>query len=122
MLSPSKASEIAKESGILRPHVYEVLKELHKRGFVDISKGKPLYFKAVDPKKAISVLKDRYVEVASEVIAKLRNYRKLREEEWLPVLCTQGEWNVRRYLEELVSRAQKELLVAVMASKPALKF
>lgn len=85
LLGPSKASEVARESGVPRPKVYEVLKELHRKGFVDFSEGgKPAFFRAVEPEKVIGgALRDEYIKSAEEAIISLKSGGK-REEEWYP--------------------------------------
>lgn len=111
LLGPSKASEVARESGVPRPKVYEVLKELHKKGFVDFSEGKPAFFRAVEPEKIIGALRDEYIKSTEEVIISLKSSRK-REEEWYPVWYLQGEWNIRGKAEELIEGAQREVMAA----------
>ncbi|AAL80785.1 hypothetical protein PF0661 [Pyrococcus furiosus DSM 3638] len=111
LLGPSKASEVARESGVPRPKVYEVLKELHRKGFVDFSEGKPAFFRAVEPEKVIGVLRDEYIKSAEEAIISLKSGGK-QEEEWYPVWYLQGEWNIRRKAEELIDGAQREIMAA----------
>ncbi|WP_367884737.1 TrmB family transcriptional regulator [Thermococcus sp. JCM 11816] len=86
LLGPSKASEVARESGVPRPKVYEVLKELHRKGFVDFSEGgKPAFFRAVEPEKVIGgALRDEYIKSAEEAIISLKSGGGKREEEWYP--------------------------------------
>jgi len=111
LLGPSKASEVARESGVPRPKVYEVLKELHRKGFVDFSEGKPAFFRAVEPEKVIGALRDEYIKSAEEAIISLKSGRR-REEEWYPVWYLQGEWNIRGKAEELIEGAQREVIAA----------
>ncbi|CUX76787.1 TrmB family transcriptional regulator [Thermococcus chitonophagus] len=122
IIGPAKASDIAKESGVPRPRVYDVLKELHRKGFVEISEGSPTYFRAVDPEKVIATLRDEYIRSAEEVIIMLKSYQRERQEEWLPVWYLQGEWSVKNRVEELASRAEREFVAAFMDLKLALKF
>jgi len=122
VLGPSKASEIAKESEVPRPRVYDVLKELHKKGFVDISEGNPTYFRAVEPEKVIASLRDKYLKSSEEVIIKLKSYQKEQREEWMPVWSLQGEWNIKSKVEDLADRAEKEFITAFVDGKLALKF
>ncbi|KPU62805.1 hypothetical protein EP1X_07060 [Thermococcus sp. EP1] len=122
ILGPSKASEIAKESEVPRPRVYDVLKELHKKGFVDISEGNPTYFKAVEPEKVIASLRDEYIKSAEDVIIKLKSYQKEHREEWSPIWYLQGEWNIKTKVEDLVERSEKEFVTAFVDIKVALKF
>jgi len=121
ILGPSKASEIAKESGVPRPRVYEVLKELHRKGFVDVSEGTPTYFRAVDPNEVIAALRDKYLRTAEEVMVRLRSYQR-EQGEWLPIWYLRGEWSIRSKVEGMVERAERELLAAVTEPELILKF
>ncbi|GAB6101253.1 hypothetical protein JCM16138_04760 [Thermococcus atlanticus] len=122
VLGPSKASEIAKESGVPRPRVYDVLKELHRKGFVDISEGNPAYFRAVEPEKVIASLRDKYLKSSEDVIIKLKSYQREQRGEWLPVWSLQGEWNIKSRVEDLAERAEREFMAAFIDGKLALKF
>jgi sugar-specific transcriptional regulator TrmB len=122
ILGPSKAGEIAKESGVPRPRVYDVLKELHKKGFVDVSEGNPHYFKAIDLEKAVASLRDEYLKSAEEVIRKLKSYQEERKEEWSPIWYLQGEWNIKSNVENLAESAEKEFMSALVDGKLGLKF
>jgi sugar-specific transcriptional regulator TrmB len=111
VLGPSKASEIAGESGVPRPRVYEVLKGLHEKGFVDITEGNPTYFKAVDPEKVIGMLRDKYIKAAGEAIINIKTRQKIsKEKKWLPIIYLEGEWNIKNSLNDLVERSEKELI------------
>ncbi|WP_148883359.1 TrmB family transcriptional regulator [Thermococcus aciditolerans] len=122
ILGPSKASEIAKESEVPRPKVYDVLKELHKKGFVDISEGSPTYFKATDPEKVVASLRDMYIKSAEDVIIKLKSYQKEQRQEWFPIWYLQGEWNIKRNVEDLAERAEEEFISALVDWKLGFKF
>jgi sugar-specific transcriptional regulator TrmB len=47
------ASEVSKKASIPRARVYDVLMSLEKKGFVMISMGRPVSFKAVEPETAL---------------------------------------------------------------------
>ena len=121
LLGPSKASEVARESGVPRPKVYDVLKGRHIKGFIDISEGKPTFFRAVEPEKVIAALRDEYIKSAEEVIISLKSGKK-REEEWSPVWYLQGEWNIKGKGEELIMGAEKEIIAAFTEGRFSRKF
>ncbi|NJE61573.1 helix-turn-helix domain-containing protein [Thermococcus sp. 21S7] len=119
---PARASEIARESGVPRPRVYDVLKRLHERGFVEVSEGSPAYFRAVEPENVIASLRDEYIRSAEEAIIMLKSYQRERREEWLPVWYLQGEWSVRSRAEELAGDAGEEFVTAFLEPTFVLKF
>ncbi len=122
IIGPAKASEIARESGVPRPRVYDVLKKLHERGFVDVSEGNPTYFRAIEPEKVIASLRDEYIRSAEEAIIMLKNYERERRENWLPVWYLQGEWSVVNRAEELAEKTEEEFVATFMEPTIVLKF
>ena len=50
-LISAKAVDISEESGIPRSKIYDVLKELNRKGFVEIERTKPLKYTVVAPKE-----------------------------------------------------------------------
>lgn len=52
-LNELTASEISRKSDIPRARVYDVLMSLERKGFVMISVGRPVSFKAISPEKAL---------------------------------------------------------------------
>ncbi|ASI98142.1 TrmB family transcriptional regulator [Thermococcus celer] len=103
-------------------HPLPITKELHKKGFIDISEGTPAYFRAVEPEKVIASLRDKYLRSAEEVIIKLKSYQKGQRENWSPVWYLQGEWNIRGKVRDLVENSEKEFITAFVDAKMALKF
>ena len=51
-LTSGTAVEISKESGIPRSKIYDILKKLEPRNFIEISDGKPLTFTVIPPEKS----------------------------------------------------------------------
>ncbi|NLU05024.1 MAG: TrmB family transcriptional regulator, partial [Methanothermobacter sp.] len=48
-LVSARAVEVAEVSGIPRSRVYEVLRQLSDRGFVEVERGKPMRYHVVPP-------------------------------------------------------------------------
>lgn len=63
-LTSGTAVEISKESGIPRSKIYDILKKLERKNFIEISDGKPLTFTVIPPKKS-------FKEHKEEIIAEL---------------------------------------------------
>ncbi|BAA78934.2 putative transcriptional regulator, TrmB family [Aeropyrum pernix K1] len=72
LYGPSKAGEISLRSGVPRPRVYDVLRDLIAKGFVERTQGSPTYYRAVDPEHVIGEMRDRYVRSAEEAIIELK--------------------------------------------------
>ncbi len=70
-LISANAFEISETSGVPRSRTYDVLKSLHKKGFIDITRGKPLKYNVIPPqdvfKKSRQDIKERLDEGESEL-------------------------------------------------------
>ena len=59
-LITGKAEEIAKSSEIPRSKIYNTLKALDKKGFIEITHTRPLEYKVVPPSEIIKIKYLRY--------------------------------------------------------------
>jgi len=75
-LGQSTTGPIIKKSGIPNSKIYEVLESLQNKGLVSwIIKGKIKYFKAADPKKILTILKEKERKL-QEVIPLLKEKQR----------------------------------------------
>jgi len=63
-LKEATAREVHELTGVPRAKVYDILKTLSKKGFVEVRQGSPVYFQAVDPKHVIGRIKDEFFTCA----------------------------------------------------------
>ena len=67
-LGPLSAYEIAQKTGIYRPHVYDKIETLAKKGLVSyVQKGKKKIFSASPPSKIMDYLKEEEGEVKKDI-------------------------------------------------------
>ncbi|GBF09914.1 hypothetical protein apy_16390 [Aeropyrum pernix] len=122
LYGPSKAGEISLRSGVPRPRVYDVLRDLIAKGFVERTQGSPTYYRAVDPEHVIGELRDRYVRSAEDAIIELKTSKRRYEEKQLPILYLEGEWSIRNNLKLLVERTESDLIIGLADGRFGLRF
>ena len=67
-LGPLSAYEIAQKTGIYRPHVYDKIETLAKKGLVSyVQKGKKKIFSAAPPSKIMDYLKEQEKDVQEDI-------------------------------------------------------
>jgi len=111
-LISATATEISLESNVPRSKIYEVLKSLAKKGFVEIEKGKPLKFNVVPPheifEKSRREIKERLDGAETELNFIYENQiPKVPAPIWL---VNGPEKNVNKELE-IISRAKNSLFI-----------
>ncbi len=87
------ASEIHKVSGVPRTKVYEVLRNLEERGFVEMIKSSPASFRAIDPEMVFEDYKQSLESSIQTVISAARS--KTDQTSQHPVWCVRGVTGVR---------------------------
>jgi len=101
-LGEATADELSKTSGVPLPRVYTVLDELVRKGFVDVTMGRPKKYFLVDPNEAL----DRFLE----------SKRKEIEEEFkrLKLTCEEFKQMIEpKYLHVRYRISPEELLLVL---------
>lgn len=112
-LISANAFEISDVSGVPRSRTYDVLKSLQKKGFIDVTRGKPLKYNVVPPQdvfeKSRQNIKEQLDEAESEVKTIYENQiPQFQAPIWL-IYCT--EKIVKKEIE-IISRAKDSLHIA----------
>ena len=113
-LNSGNASEIAHESDVPRPKIYETLSELEKKDLVEIQYGKPRYYRPTPPEVAIGKLAQRYHDATDLAIKELKNLKKIeigRPEEIIWTLRG-GEQIINR-IQSMLPRAKSEIIMGI---------
>jgi sugar-specific transcriptional regulator TrmB len=109
-LREATAREIHELTNVPRAKVYELLKVLAKKGYLEVRQGTPTYFRAVDPKQVIGKIKDEFLDCASETLNQL-NELSYELPKSSPVWCIQSEWGIKNRIREILAGAKEELIV-----------
>lgn len=112
------ASQVSKYSNVPYSKIYETLNSLEKKGWTETKKGRPAQYYPKSPSEALQAAKLRLEEmmkgweqVIREELQLLYEQREFREKPDIWIL--RGEHNVLAKLEEMLTRAGRELMVAV---------
>ncbi|QHN07597.1 TrmB family transcriptional regulator [Methanothermobacter sp. THM-2] len=104
------ASEAAKASGIPRSRIYEVLRQLSERGFVEVERGKPLRYHVVPPAEVFRREKRRIMKELDEAMHQLRRtYEDQVARVPAPVWLIHGQEKIMKKELEIISRTRSEL-------------
>jgi sugar-specific transcriptional regulator TrmB len=109
-LGEATAREVHELTNVPRAKIYEVLKVLAKKGYLEVRQGSPTYFRAVDPKMVIGKIKDEFINCAIETFDQL-NELSYELPKTSPVWCIQSEWGIKNRIREILSGVKEELIV-----------
>lgn len=115
-LREATAREIYELTNVPRAKIYEILKGLAKKGYVEVRQGSPTHFRAVEPKQVIGKIKD---ELTNCVIDTLDQLNELSYElpKSSPVWCIQSEWGIKNRIREILAGAKDELIIFSSSSE-----
>lgn len=109
-LREATAREIHELTNVPRAKIYEILKMLAKKGFLEIRQGSPTYFRAVDPKQVIGKIKDEFINCAIETLNQL-NELSYELPKTSPVWCIQSDWGIKNRIREILGEIKEELII-----------
>ncbi|UIO98535.1 TrmB family transcriptional regulator [Halobaculum sp. CBA1158] len=103
------ASEIAGETDIPQPRVYDTVRSLSDRGLVELRESRPMKIVAVDPDEAFGDIRSSLSEMVDELEA--RYTAPTRDTEAVSLVKSRS--TILRYLEEVIESAEYELAVSL---------
>ena len=135
-LISSTATEIAEKSGIPRSKIYDVLKGLSKKNFIEIEDGRPQTYHVKSPVEVLSREKDRISTEIDDTITRLTNvYENGMSQVQAPIWRIYGVEKIISHEVEIINRArisinmrigflfegEGEALVKAFKNRPSLK-
>ena len=109
-LREATAREIHELTNVPRAKIYEILKALGKKGYLEVRQGSPTYFRAVDPEQVIGKIKDELLACANEALDQLKEL-SYELPQTSPVWCIQSEWGIKNRIKEILSGAKEEVII-----------
>jgi sugar-specific transcriptional regulator TrmB len=111
------AMEISREASVPYSKIYEVLNALKQKGWVKSSESRPFKYYPVPPVEAIAStklrLEDKYQSWETTVSEELQPLYEKRELVERPdILILRGQQAVLNKLEEVLTKANKEIMIA----------
>lgn len=108
---PITGYQLSKNSGILRPVVYEMLNRLVDKGGARIIKSNPDTYVPVEIDEFLRNLESDFVESKKLIHAQLRNYMSVNETDYFWNIISQK--NIENSILTLIQKATEEILVSV---------
>lgn len=109
-LIQSTAAEIAEKSDIPRSKIYDVLKGLNKKNFIEIEDGRPLTYIAKSPVEVLSHEKDRIDNEIEDTITRLTNiYENGMSQVQAPIWRIYGVEKIIDQEIEIIKRAKNTI-------------
>ncbi len=106
-LISSNATEIAEKSGIPRSKIYDVLKGLSKKNFIDVEDGRPLTYNVKSPVEALNREKERINGEIDDAVSRLTNiYENGMSQVQAPIWRIYGVEKIINQEIEIINRAK----------------
>jgi sugar-specific transcriptional regulator TrmB len=104
------AREVHELSRVPRTRIYDILRELGNKGFVEFVQGPPTYYRAVEPDRVMERLRNELVESIDKSTSELKNLN-LEAHGTSPVWCIRSEWGIKNRMKDFLGKVDKELTV-----------
>ena len=109
-LIQATADEVSKSSGIPRSKIYDVLKKLSEKDFIEIEDGRPLTYVVKSPVEVLSREKEKIDSQIEDVIVRLTNiYEKGMSQVQAPIWRIYGVEKIINQELEIIQRAKNTI-------------
>ena len=106
------APEVAEKTDIPQPRVYDTVRSLADNGLIELHESRPMRVVAVDPETAFTDVRSTLDDLVSDLSERFRAPARDAE----AVSFVTSRQTIRRYLEEVISTAEYELIIALTPS------
>lgn len=111
-LISANATEISLSANVPRSKVYQVLKSLVEKGFVEISRGKPLKFTVIPPHEVFKKSRNYIQNTMDQAEAELNMvYESQIPQVPAPIWLLHGQEKIIKKEMEIISRTEESLLI-----------
>lgn len=104
------AREVHELSSVPRTRIYDILRELESKGFVEFVQGSPTYYRAVEPDSVMERLRNDLVESIDRSTSELKSLN-LEAHGTSPVWCIRSEWGIKNRMKDFLSKVDQELTI-----------
>ena len=109
-MGEATAREVHELSGVPRTRIYDILRDLGGKGFVEFVQGSPTYYRAVEPDRVMERLRDEMVACIDRSTSELLSLN-LEAHGSSPVWCVRSEWGINNRIRDFLSKVERELIV-----------
>ncbi|PSQ47389.1 ArsR family transcriptional regulator [Halobacteriales archaeon SW_7_65_23] len=106
------APEVAEKTDIPQPRVYDTVRSLADNGLIELHESRPMRVVAVDPEDAFTNIRSTLDNLVADLSDRFRAPARDAE----AVSFVTSRQTIRRYLEEVISTAEYELVLSLTPS------
>lgn len=111
-LISGNATEISAAANVPRSKVYQVLKNLAKKGFIEMSRGKPITFTVIPPHEVFQASRNHIKDTMEMAEAELNHiYESQIPQVPAPIWLVHGQKKIVNKEMEIISRAEESLFI-----------
>ncbi|WP_436934054.1 HTH-type sugar sensing transcriptional regulator TrmB [Halovenus marina] len=103
------ATDLADQADIPQPRIYDTVRNLADSGLVELHESRPMRVVAVDPDQAFADVRETLSELVETLSERFR--APARNSEAVTLISSQQ--TVRRYLEDVITSAEHELVLSL---------
>jgi len=109
-LGEATAREIHEASRVPRTRVYDILKDLAEKGFVEFIQGSPTYYRVVEPERVMERMRE---DILATIDLSERELKGLNLEVRgsSPVWCIRSEWAIRNRIRDFLETVDGDLTI-----------
>ncbi len=109
-LREATAREILDAGEIPQGRIYDILKDLANKGFVEIQEGSPTYYRAIDPADVMQNLSTEYTHLLRQSMDTLKNLH-IEAPSGYPLWILHNEQAITNRIFTLVKSAEREVII-----------
>lgn len=109
-LGEATAREIHEASKVPRTRIYDTLRDLAEKGFVEFIHGSPTYYRVFEPERVIERLRENLLETIDLSEKELKNLN-LEVRGSSPVWCVRSEWAIKNRIKDFLGTVDKDLTI-----------
>jgi len=109
-LGEATARDIHEASEVPRTRIYDILRELTDKGFVEFIEGSPTYYRAAEPDRVLDRIRDEFEEAIATSKRELRNLN-VELSGSSPMWCVRSEWGIKNRIRGFLANAETGKLI-----------
>jgi len=109
-MGEASAREIHERCGVPRTRIYDILRDLAGRVFLEYVQAAPSYYRAVEPDRVIEKLRNELVASIDQSTSKLLSLN-LEAHGSSPVWCVRSEWGIKNRIRDFLDNVEQELII-----------
>ncbi|NHV45801.1 MAG: TrmB family transcriptional regulator [Candidatus Verstraetearchaeota archaeon] len=114
---PSTAKEISESTEVPYTKVYEVLEGLERKGWIEISQGRPMRFKAKSPSEIVEIIKNEYQtrlnKIEDFLINELQSVYDVHSAEESEIWILKSPLGIMNKIRNMIKTFNKELYIVI---------